>query len=150
MANKNGQSVKQIDAQIAALEQQKAQSLVDQMATNEAAIVDLQAANEALTAEIESMGYEVDEAPRRGRKPGSKNAKKSAATGTGKTNLNDHIQAVLAGNKQGMGFAEIAEAVLARGYETKSKNFKMVVQNCIGIQHKDSYRKISRGVYANV
>ena len=94
--------------------------------------------------------------PRRGRPPGSTNAKSGASPGakTGAKrgrrprnamNLPDTIASVLTDNGGPMAVADLTAAILATGYKSNSENFRGIVNQAL--IKDDRFTAASRGVY---
>ena len=60
------------------------------------------------------------------------------------SNLSDAMRAVLKGKT--MGVSEVAEAVLAAGYQSNAANFRVIVNQTL-LKNKSVFKKLGRGRY---
>lgn len=68
--------------------------------------------------------------------------------GGGRRKEGNTLSAALASVLKGreMGVSEAADAVIKAGYRTNAANFRTIVNACL-IKNKDTFKKVSRGLY---
>lgn len=93
--------------------------------------------------ELKALGASV--AQPAGKKRRRKSAGKSRKRPSNKQSLADALAGVLKGKKS-MGVSDAADAVLAAGYKTNSKNFRSIVNQTL--IKDDRFKQVSRGQYS--
>ncbi len=81
---------------------------------------------------------------------GSGDLEKRGARARNEKSLNEHIQEILKKYKKGLSLSELADAVIAAGYHSNSKNFKNVLyQNLYGADNIARDENSGKYVLAN-
>ena len=96
---------------------------------------------EEIDKKIEDLGGTPGKTTRRGRKKGSGGTRKRASN---KVSLGDAVEQVMSKDTP-MSIKETTEKVLATGYQTNSKNFRMIVTQTLS--KDDRFTQVERGTY---
>ena len=101
----------------------------------------------AFLKQLEGVTREIAKASGKARKKPAKKkpAKRKAKRAKNKMSLVDALAGVLKG-KSGVAIAEAVAGVLAAGYKSTSKEFRLIVNQTLSKSPK--FRKVARGVYA--
>jgi hypothetical protein len=94
-------------------------------------------------AELESLGIVAKPAAKRGRKPGRKRGRKAGRAPQPGSLINLLVKAL--GAKGKLTIAEAVDAVLAAGYKSKSKSFKLIVNQALAKNKR--FKRVSKGLY---
>jgi hypothetical protein len=95
-------------------------------------------------AELEGLGIVAKPAAKRGRKPGRKRARKAGRAPRAGSLISLLVRAL--GAKGKLSVAEAADAVLKTGYKSKSKSFKLIVNQSLAKNKR--FKRVGKGVYA--
>jgi hypothetical protein len=94
-------------------------------------------------AELESLGIVAKPAAKRGRKPGRKRGRKTGRAPQAGSLIGLLVDAL--GAKGKLTVAEAVAAVLARGYKSKSKSFKLIVNQALAKNKR--FKRVGKGLY---
>jgi len=94
-------------------------------------------------AELEGLGIVAKPAAKRGRKPGRKRGRKPGRAPQPGSLINLLVEAL--GAKGKLTVAEAVAAVLATGYKSKSKSFKLIVNQALAKNKR--FKRVGKGVY---
>ena len=94
-------------------------------------------------AELEGLGIAAKPAAKRGRKPGRKRGRKAGRAPQPGSLINLLVQALEAKGK--LSVAQAVDAVLAAGYKSKSKLFKLIVNQALAKNKR--FKRVGKGVY---
>jgi hypothetical protein len=114
--------------------------------------VELGRKRQALLAELEMIDRELGTGRRamrggqRGRPPGPglRGGRRGRRRARNSTNLVEALRGVLANNT--MSVTEAADAVRRAGYQTRSANFRTIVNQAL-LSNRGTFRRVSRGQY---
>ncbi len=129
------------------LEKVTVEELKREIARRQKSLAKLTAKRDALNgqiAELESLGLVAKPAAKRGRKPGRKRGRKAGRAPQAGSLINLLVQALEAKGK--LSVAEAVDAVLAAGYKSKSKSFKLIVNQALAKSKR--FKRVGKGVYA--
>ena len=129
------------------LEKVTVEELRKEIARRQKGLADLIAKRDCLNcqiAELESQGIVAKPAAKRGRKPGRKPGRKAGRAPQPGSLINLLVDALAAKGK--LTVAEATDAVLASGYKSKSKSFKLIVNQALAKNKR--FKRVRKGVYA--
>ena len=99
-------------------------------------------------AELESLGIVAKPAAKRGRKPGRKpgrpRGRKAGRAPQAGSLVSLLVEAL--GAKGKLSVADAVAAILATGYKSKSKSFKLIVNQALAKNRR--FKRVGKGVYA--
>jgi hypothetical protein len=128
------------------LEKVTVEELKKEIARRQRGLAKLVAKRDALNcqiAELESLGIVAKPAVKRGRKPGRKRGRKAGRAPRAGSLINLLVQAL--GAKGKLTVAEAADAVMATGYKSKSKSFKLIVNQALAKNRR--FKRVGKGIY---
>ncbi len=94
-------------------------------------------------AELESLGIAAKPAAKRGPKPGSKRMRRAGRAPQPGSLIHLLVEALGAQGK--LTVAEAVAAVLAAGYKSKSKSFKLIVNQALAKNKR--FKRVGKGLY---
>jgi hypothetical protein len=128
------------------LEKVTVEELKKEIARRQKGLANLVAKREALNcqiAELESLGIVAKPAAKRGRKPGRKRGRKAGRAPQPGSLINLLVEALDAKGK--LTVAEAVDTVLAAGYKSKSKSFKLIVNQALAKNKR--FKRVGKGLY---
>jgi hypothetical protein len=128
------------------LEKVTVEELKKEIARRQRGLAKLVAKRDALNcqiAELEGLGIAAKPAAKRGRRPGRKRGRKRGRAPRPGSLINLLVQALDAKGK--LTVAQAVEAVLASGYKSKSKSFKLIVNQALAKNRR--FKRVGKGVY---
>jgi hypothetical protein len=128
------------------LEKVTVEELKKEIARRQKVLAKLIAKRDALNgriAELEGLGLLAKPAAKRGRKPGRKRGRKAGRAPQPGSLISRLVDALRAKGK--LSVAEAAAAVLATGYKSKSKSFKLIVNQALAKNKR--FKRVGKGLY---
>jgi len=128
------------------LEKVTVEELKKEIARRQRGLAKLVAKRDALNCqigELEGLGIVAKPAAKRGRKPGRKRGRKRGRAPQPGSLINLLVQALDAKGK--LTVAQAVDAVLASGYKSKSKSFKLIVNQALAKNRR--FKRVGKGVY---